>query len=86
VDHLARAFEIDALAEIVTAEPDRETRRPEPPEIANLHESILSGRARDGIVLWPADVEAARHGARTKRARQKSDPGQTRRRRDRWGV
>jgi hypothetical protein len=41
VDHLARAFEVDALAEIVAAEADYRDAQAGAAEIANLHGKIL---------------------------------------------
>ncbi|GEC56208.1 hypothetical protein BEL01nite_52510 [Bradyrhizobium elkanii] len=44
MDHLARGFEVGALAEIVAAEADRGHAQPGAAEITNFHETILWDR------------------------------------------
>jgi uncharacterized protein involved in high-affinity Fe2+ transport len=67
VNHLARGFEIGALAEIVAAKADGGNAQAGAAEIANLHGPILWDEARDGP-HWGHDIEAekgaGRHGLR----------------------
>src|SRR6202012_1872867 len=64
VDHLARGFEVGALAEIVAATADGGNAQAGAAEIANLHEiSCEAECAERGAVLWPAGQAAARRAA-----------------------
>jgi hypothetical protein len=83
VDHLARGFQIGALAKIVAAEADGGNAQAGAAEVANLHGSILWESSREGAHCGP------RHFARKQRATagcawqpcgtKRCGPGQTRR-------
>ena len=89
VDHLARGFQIGALAEIVAAEPDRGHAQAGAAEIAILHGSILWGVSTKGAAIV-ARVPLARKvrvlprlapgdAAKSLCSKKRCGPGQTRR-------
>ena len=70
VDHLARGFEIGALAEIVAAEADGGNAQAGAAEIANLHGSILWGAYERGRIVAraPCSPQGAAYRAAGARA------------------
>ena len=95
VDHLARGFQIGALAEIIAAEADRGDAQAGAAEITNLHGDILSGGDADEYHIVPRpsrepqgarDVSAGRSAGKSVANRigitackKRCGPGQTRR-------